>query len=151
AGEREPLIIIVRSTDGIACTLQDVTHTIPQAHIPIEQQYPRHGCLLATWTRHPGSSIHDVSLVSTIIFSNKGGTKSYRLWRDAQVARPFCRHETSCYFFSRGRGMPRGRTTALTIQLTPAERQTLLAWQRSPSIPAGLARRGRMILLLADG
>ena len=47
--------------------------------------------------------------------------------------------------------MPRGRTTSLTIQLTPAERQTLLAWQRSTSIPAGLARRGRMILLLADG
>jgi len=51
----------------------------------------------------------------------------------------------------KGLCMPRGRTTSLTIQLTPAERQTLLAWQRSTSIPAGLARRGRMILLLADG
>jgi hypothetical protein len=47
--------------------------------------------------------------------------------------------------------MPRGRKTALTIRLTPAERQTLLAWQRSTSIPAGLARRGRLVLLLADG
>jgi hypothetical protein len=47
--------------------------------------------------------------------------------------------------------MPRGRTTSLTIELTPVERQTLLAWQRSTGIPAGLARRGRMILLLADG
>ena len=47
--------------------------------------------------------------------------------------------------------MPRGRTTALTIRLTPAQRQTLLAWERSTTIPAGLARRGRMILLLADG
>jgi len=47
--------------------------------------------------------------------------------------------------------MPRGRKTALTIRLTPAQRQTLLAWERSTTIPAGLARRGRMILLLADG
>jgi CRP-like cAMP-binding protein len=47
--------------------------------------------------------------------------------------------------------MPRGRKTSLTVRLTPAERQTLLAWQRSTSIPAGRARRGRIILLLADG
>jgi CRP-like cAMP-binding protein len=47
--------------------------------------------------------------------------------------------------------MARGRKTSLTIRLTPAQRQTLLAWQRAPSIPAGLARRARMILLLADG
>jgi transposase-like protein len=47
--------------------------------------------------------------------------------------------------------MARGRTTSLTIRLTPAERQTLLAWQRATVIPAGLARRGRIILLLADG
>ncbi len=42
--------------------------------------------------------------------------------------------------------MARGRTTALTIRLTPAERRTLLAWQRATTIPAGLARRGRIIL-----
>jgi hypothetical protein len=47
--------------------------------------------------------------------------------------------------------MPRGRTTSLTIRLSPAQRQTLLAWQRATTIPAGLARRGRIILLLADG
>ena len=47
--------------------------------------------------------------------------------------------------------MPRGRKTAFSIRLTPAERRTLLAWQRSTSIPAGLARRGRMVLLLAEG
>ena len=47
--------------------------------------------------------------------------------------------------------MPRGRTTSLTIRLTPAERLTLLAWQRSTTIPAGVARRGRLVLLLADG
>ena len=46
--------------------------------------------------------------------------------------------------------MPRGRTTSVTIHLTPAERQTLLAWQRSTTIRAGHARRGRIILLLAD-
>jgi biotin operon repressor len=47
--------------------------------------------------------------------------------------------------------MARGRKTALSIQLTPTQRQTLLAWQRSTTISAGLARRGRLILLLADG
>jgi biotin operon repressor len=47
--------------------------------------------------------------------------------------------------------MPRGRKTSFTIRLTPSQRQTLLAWQRSTAIPAGLARRGRIILLLADG
>jgi hypothetical protein len=51
----------------------------------------------------------------------------------------------------RGLAMPRGRTTALTVRLTPAERQTLRAWQRSTRIPAGLARRGRILLLRADG
>ena len=47
--------------------------------------------------------------------------------------------------------MPRGRKTSFTIHLTPAQRQTLLAWQRATAISAGLARRGRIILLLADG
>jgi transposase-like protein len=47
--------------------------------------------------------------------------------------------------------MPHGRTTSFTIRLTPEERRTLLAWQRLTSIPAGLARRGRIIILLADG
>jgi transposase-like protein len=47
--------------------------------------------------------------------------------------------------------MARGRTTSLTIRLTLAERQTLQAWQRATNIRAGLARRGRIILLLADG
>ena len=47
--------------------------------------------------------------------------------------------------------LARGRKTALTLHLTPAERQTLRAWQRATTIPVGLARRGRIILLLADG
>ena len=37
------------------------------------------------------------------------------------------------------------------IHLTADERQTLLAWQRSTTVRAGRARRGRIILLLADG
>ncbi len=37
--------------------------------------------------------------------------------------------------------MARGRRTSLTICLTPAQRQTLLAWQRATTITAGLARR----------
>ena len=47
--------------------------------------------------------------------------------------------------------MARGRKTSLTIRLTPAEHRTLLAWQRATTISAGLARRGRILLLLADG
>src|SRR5262244_4428423 len=47
--------------------------------------------------------------------------------------------------------MARGRKTALTIRLTPAQRQTLLAWQRATTISAGRARRGRIILLVAEG
>ena len=47
--------------------------------------------------------------------------------------------------------MARGRRTSLTIRLTPAERRTLLVWQQATTIPAGQARRGRLLLLLADG
>src|SRR5712664_4096806 len=47
--------------------------------------------------------------------------------------------------------MARGRKTSLTVPLTPAERRTLLAWQRATTISAGRARRGRVILLMADG
>ena len=47
--------------------------------------------------------------------------------------------------------MARGRKTSLSIQLTPAQRQMLLVWQRSTTtIAAGHARRGRMLLLVAD-
>jgi hypothetical protein len=47
--------------------------------------------------------------------------------------------------------MARGRKTLLRIRLTPEERRTLLTWQRSTTIPAGRARRGRIIVQLADG
>jgi hypothetical protein len=47
--------------------------------------------------------------------------------------------------------MARGRTTSLTIRLTPAERLTLPTWQRATTISAGVARRARLLLLLADG
>jgi CRP-like cAMP-binding protein len=46
--------------------------------------------------------------------------------------------------------MARGRKTSLTLRLTAHERQTLLAWQRATTISAGLARRSRIILLVAD-
>jgi hypothetical protein len=47
--------------------------------------------------------------------------------------------------------MPRGRKTALTIRLTLAERYALRRWQRSPTLSAGLVRRGRIILLVSEG
>ena len=45
--------------------------------------------------------------------------------------------------------MARGRRTSLTICLTAKERRTLLAWQRSSTVPARHARRGQVILLVA--
>jgi transposase len=47
--------------------------------------------------------------------------------------------------------MARGRKTALTIRLTPAERLTLLTWQRTTTISAEVDRRAQLLLLLADG
>jgi hypothetical protein len=47
--------------------------------------------------------------------------------------------------------MARGRKTSLAVQLTPAERHTLLAWQRATTIRLGLLRRARIILLVAEG
>jgi transposase len=47
--------------------------------------------------------------------------------------------------------MPKGRTSVLTVTLTPTDAATLLAWQRSPRLKAGLACRGRMVLLRAQG
>jgi hypothetical protein len=46
--------------------------------------------------------------------------------------------------------MARGRTSPSVIDLSPDARQTLHRWQRSTTLAAGLARRGRMILRLAD-
>jgi CRP-like cAMP-binding protein len=45
----------------------------------------------------------------------------------------------------------RGRKSALTIVLTPADRAEIERWQRSTKGPAGLARRGRILLLLEGG
>ena len=45
----------------------------------------------------------------------------------------------------------RGRATSVNITLTPDERQTLQAWQRSTTLSAGQARRGRILLCLAEG
>ena len=47
--------------------------------------------------------------------------------------------------------MPSGRRTALRIQLPDDWRRQLETWQRCHRRPVGLVRRGRIILLLADG
>jgi hypothetical protein len=47
--------------------------------------------------------------------------------------------------------MARGRKSSLRIVLSPEERQTLERWQRSTTMTAGRARRGKIILLLAMG
>lgn len=47
--------------------------------------------------------------------------------------------------------MARGRKTGLRFNISPEEQEELERWQRSPSIPAGQAKRARLILLLASG
>jgi hypothetical protein len=45
----------------------------------------------------------------------------------------------------------RGRKSALTIVLTPADRAEIEHWRRAITGPAGWARRGRILLLLDQG
>lgn len=45
----------------------------------------------------------------------------------------------------------RGRTSNIKIELTPESRDVLQGLLRRQKIPAGLAKRARAILLLADG
>jgi hypothetical protein len=45
----------------------------------------------------------------------------------------------------------RGRKSAPIIILTLADRAEIEHWLRSPKTPAGLARRGRLLLLLEQG
>lgn len=47
--------------------------------------------------------------------------------------------------------MPTAHTNRLHVTLTREDRATLDAWQHRPSMPAALVRRGRVVLLLADG
>ena len=47
--------------------------------------------------------------------------------------------------------MARGRHTALQITLSAADHATLVLWQQSTTMPAGLQRRGMVIALLAYG
>jgi len=44
-----------------------------------------------------------------------------------------------------------GRKTALIVRMDDATRDGLLSWMRATKTPAGLARRARAMLLLADG
>ena len=45
----------------------------------------------------------------------------------------------------------RGRKKTLVLTITESQRADLQGWVRSTTLPAGLARRARLILLLADG
>ena len=47
--------------------------------------------------------------------------------------------------------MARGRKTSVVVELTSQQRQILTEWQRSTTIRAGLAKRGRIILMLTQG
>jgi hypothetical protein len=45
----------------------------------------------------------------------------------------------------------RGRKSSLTIVLAPEDRAEIEHWQRATTGPAGVARRGRVLLLLERG
>ena len=45
----------------------------------------------------------------------------------------------------------RGRKRSFVVELSPTERADLERWQRSTTGSVGLARRARVLLLLADG
>ena len=45
----------------------------------------------------------------------------------------------------------RGRKMSFRVELSAGQREELQRWQQTPSMPAGLVRRGRAMLLLADG
>lgn len=47
--------------------------------------------------------------------------------------------------------MARGRKTSIRIELAPARQKQLESWLRSTTLHAGLVRRARIILLLAQG
>ena len=98
---------------------------------------------------HDGPRASSVNEIAESIVA-VGGNVSWRT--EEACARlvectPHCRKAS----FLKGLSMARGRTTAITIHLTPQERQTLLAWQRSTTMTAGRARRARIILLVAEG
>lgn len=42
----------------------------------------------------------------------------------------------------------RGRKMTFSVNLTPTQREDLQRWLRSTTLPAGLARRARLLLLL---
>lgn len=44
-----------------------------------------------------------------------------------------------------------GRRSPRVVEVSGEVRATLVRWTRSPSQPAGLVRRARMVLLAADG
>jgi len=45
----------------------------------------------------------------------------------------------------------RGRKRSFVVELSPTQRADLERWQRSTTVSLGLARRARVLLLLADG
>ncbi len=47
--------------------------------------------------------------------------------------------------------MARGRKTSIRIELAPDQQKQLESWVRSTTLRAGLVRRARIILLLAQG
>lgn len=45
----------------------------------------------------------------------------------------------------------RGRKPSFSVELSPTQRADLARWQRSTTVSVGLARRARVLLLLAEG
>lgn len=45
----------------------------------------------------------------------------------------------------------RGRPTGIILRLSATERDVFHTWQRTTTLQAGVVKRGRMLLLVADG
>lgn len=43
------------------------------------------------------------------------------------------------------------KSSAVEIELTPSEKQELQSWSRSRTLPSGLSRRAKIVLLAAEG
>ena len=131
-------------------------------HMPATFSFLQRWCGVLRWTIWT-TDIHakSKSLIIRLLCPTQAHPCRKSEYKKGNQKTPLMKKGSSCttmlptrdilVLFPRGLCMARGRKTSLTIRLTLSQRQTLLAWQRATTVPAGLARRARMILLLAHG
>lgn len=83
----------------------------------------------------------------SIIWLGPGLKIQLRYW----ATRPPIRQDSHRHPPTEKHPMSRGRKTGLVVRLTREQRALLESWQMATATHRGLARRGRIILMLADG